>query len=437
MLDKDQKSKVMRIISTPEFKNKVFLINTCQFLFNYYLRMYRNTKNTSEDIMYLVDGEYKLTLDEKKRILKAHRFGVVLEPLSLDIIHDPPPWDVQEQPTVDNTSQKVFRNVMLHSLRSDIKHQEKLLTSENWENFNHKNLIMKIKTQSQLLKNMDIIHINRGIVTGYNKAFVIDEDTKNQLIHDDPKNAEIIKPVLHGSDIKDHRINFSNNYLIFTRHGINISEYPVIEKYLSKYKKNLQPKSKNTRNKRQKGRSHRKYNWYEIQSTGLFYKDFEKSKIVYPTIAHHLMGVFDTNQYYLLDSCFMITCDDDKMLKVIDAILSSELVNYILQSSIEHINNRGLRFNKKYIEHITIRNPNKKIAEKLVNQKQKIIKGYEKLDENLDMDVIRQIQKDENILNELVYELYELQEPEIKLIKDYLAELDIKANTNLITPHVE
>ena len=92
MLDKDQKSRVMRIISTPEFKNEVFLINTCQFLFNYYLRMYRNTKNTSEDIMYLVDGEYKLTLDEKKRILKAHRFGVVLEPLSLDIIHDPPPW---------------------------------------------------------------------------------------------------------------------------------------------------------------------------------------------------------------------------------------------------------------------------------------------------------------------------------------------------------
>lgn len=346
MLDEDQKSKIIGIISTPEFKNKVFLISTCQFLFNYYLKMYKNIKNTPEDIMYLIDGEYKLTLAEKKRILKAHRFGVVLDPLSLDIIHDPPPWDVQEQPTVDNTSHKIFRNVMLHSLRSDIKHQEKLLTPENWENFNHKKLIMKINTQSQLLKNMDIIHINRGIVTGYNEAFVIDEDTKNQLISEDPKNAEIIKPVLHGSDIKKHKINFSNNYLIFTKHGIDINKYPVIEKYLSKYKKNLQPKSKKV-SKRQKGRSHRKYEWYEIQSTSLFYKDFEKPKIVYPTIAHHLMSVFDTRQYYLLDSCFMITCDDDEMLKVIDAIVSSELINYILQTSIEHINNRGLRFNKK------------------------------------------------------------------------------------------
>lgn len=434
MLDEDQKSRVMRIISTPEFKNKIFLINTYQFLFNYYLRMYRNIKNTPEDIMYLVDGEYKLTLDEKKRILKTHRFGVVLDPLSLDIIHDPPPWDVQEKPEVANTSHKIFRNVMLHSLRSDIKNQDKLLISKNWDDFKHKNLIMKIKTKSQLLKNMDIIHINRGIVTGYNKAFVIDEDTKNQLIKDDPKNAGIIKPVLHGSNIKKHSINFDDNYLIFTRHGINIDEYPVIEKYLSKYKKNLQPKSKKA-HKRQKGRSYRKYKWYEVQSAGLFYKDFEKPKIVYPTIAHHLMSVFDTNGYYLLDSCFMITCDDDEMLKVIDAIVSSELINYILQSSIEHINNRGLRFNKKYIEHIPIRRPNeKKMAEKLVNQKQKIIKGYEKLDENLSMDVIRQIQKDEDILNELVYELYELQEPEIKLIKDYLAKLDIKANTNLITP---
>lgn len=68
MLDEDQKSKIIGIISTPEFKNKVFLISTCQFLFNYYLKMYKNIKNTPEDIMYLIDGEYKLTLAEKKRI---------------------------------------------------------------------------------------------------------------------------------------------------------------------------------------------------------------------------------------------------------------------------------------------------------------------------------------------------------------------------------
>lgn len=88
---------------------------------------------------------------------------------------------------------------------------------------------------------------------------------------------------------------------------------------------------------------------------------------------------------------------------------------------------------KKYIEHIPIRRPSENIAKKLVNQKQKIVKGYEKLDENINIDIIRQIQKDEDILNKLVYKLYELQEPEIEFIKNYLAKLDIKYNTNLIS----
>ena len=47
--------------------------------------------------------------------------------------------------------------------------------------------------------------INYGIKTGYNKAFIIDNETKAVLITEDAKSAEILKPVLRGRDIKRYQ----------------------------------------------------------------------------------------------------------------------------------------------------------------------------------------------------------------------------------------
>ncbi|MXZ00418.1 hypothetical protein F4Y93_07130, partial [Candidatus Poribacteria bacterium] len=49
-------------------------------------------------------------------------------------------------------------------------------------------------------------HVNgsfhRGVTTGYNRAFDIDESVRQQLIAEDPKSAELIKPVLRGGNLK-------------------------------------------------------------------------------------------------------------------------------------------------------------------------------------------------------------------------------------------
>ena len=54
------------------------------------------------------------------------------------------------------------------------------------------NLRDKILNQGTLIKNLDI-QINYGIKTGFNKAFIIDEKTKNKLINADSKNKELRK----------------------------------------------------------------------------------------------------------------------------------------------------------------------------------------------------------------------------------------------------
>ncbi len=107
----------------------------------------------------------------------------------------------------------------------------------------------KIETIGTPLKNWDIL-INYGIKTGYNEAFIIDGKKKAELIEQDPKSAEIIRPILRGKDIRKYFIEFENMWLINTHNGyktksgnlvqrINIESYPAVKKHLDKYWKNL------------------------------------------------------------------------------------------------------------------------------------------------------------------------------------------------------
>ena len=59
----------------------------------------------------------------------------------------------------------------------------------------------KIERIGTPLKDWDI-NIYRGVLTGFNEAFIIDGKKKDELIAKDPKSAEIIKPILRGRDIK-------------------------------------------------------------------------------------------------------------------------------------------------------------------------------------------------------------------------------------------
>lgn len=58
------------------------------------------------------------------------------------------------------------------------------------------------------------ISIYRGILTGYNEAFIVDSQKKEALINEDPKSAEIIRPILRGRDIKKYSFSYADLWLI-------------------------------------------------------------------------------------------------------------------------------------------------------------------------------------------------------------------------------
>jgi hypothetical protein len=88
----------------------------------------------------------------------------------------------------------------------------------------------KIEAVGTPLKDWDI-NIYRGILTGYNEAFIIDGATKAKLIKEDAKSAEIIRPILRGRDIKRYGYEFADLYLIatFPSLKIDIEKYPAVK----------------------------------------------------------------------------------------------------------------------------------------------------------------------------------------------------------------
>ena len=76
----------------------------------------------------------------------------------------------------------------------------------------------KMQAKGTPLKDWDV-RINRGILTGYNAAFIIDEATRQRLIAEDPKSADIIRPILRGRDIQRYQAQWAGQYLIDTHNG--------------------------------------------------------------------------------------------------------------------------------------------------------------------------------------------------------------------------
>ena len=148
----------------------------------------------------------------------------------------------------------------------------------------------------------------RGVVTGYNDAFLIDNDTCEKLIKEDPRNKEIIKPYLRGQDVKRWFSDWQDLWMIFSRRGIEIDDYPTIEQYLSQFRKQLEPKPSDWKGRSWPGRKSGPYEWYEIQDSIAYWELFTQPKILYQEIQFHPRfaldneGLFSNNKVFILPS---------------------------------------------------------------------------------------------------------------------------------------
>jgi len=181
--------------------------------------------------------------------------------------------------------------------------------------------------------------IYRGVLTGFNKAFVIDAKKRDELIYKDPNSAEIIKPLSVGKDIRKWYINSQDIWLIVTPIGINIKRYPAILEYLKQWQFELEKRY-------DKGR-----HWWELRACN-YYDVFDLPKIVFPDIANKPRFAFDKSGAYTNDTTFTIPIHDLYLVGILNSLPVEE---FFLELG-GQIRGGYLRFKRQYVEKIPIPN---------------------------------------------------------------------------------
>ncbi|RKU05778.1 type II restriction endonuclease [Candidatus Poribacteria bacterium] len=284
------------------------------------------------------------------------------------------------------------------------------------------NLKRKIEDVGKPLKDWGV-NIYRGITTGYNDAFIIDDITREQLIAQDPISVEIIKPLLRGSDIKRYHAQWEKLYLLFipwhfplhedstitgaSQEAENIFEvdYPSIYSHLQQYHDRL-----SNRNRSETGI---RYEWYALQRcAATYYSEFDKEKIVWQEIVREGTFFIDRNNFFAEATTTILTGEN---LIYLLGLLNSKCFTFVFRNYYAggHLGSTGIRFKSKFIKNVPIppiTDGNQHIVTEIENKVDKILDA-KRTAPDADTSSL------EDEIDKLVYELYNLTEDEVAIVE--------------------
>lgn len=249
---------------------------------------------------------------------------------------------------------------------SDFIRQNSILqnfTKNSWCILNpiEQSIKAKIEKIGVPLKDWDI-KIYRGILTGCNEAFIIDGATKDALIAQDPKSAEIIRPILRGRDIKRYSYEFADKWLIATHNGtatqerINIEDYPAVKMHLDSYYAKIAK------------RDDQGDTPYNLRCCA-YWDDFSKQKIVYSEIVREPQFFLDYNgQFFVEATAFLMTGEH---LEYLSILLHSKILTFIFKTYYAGggLGSEGYRYKKAFLEKLPIPIPTKEIEGNVIHLK--------------------------------------------------------------------
>ena len=217
-----------------------------------------------------------------------------------------------------------------------------------------KSIKRKIEEAGTPLKDWDI-NIYRGILTGYNEAFIIDGKKKDELIAEDPKSAEIIRPLLRGRDIKRYSYEFADLYIIttFPSLKIDIELFPAIKQHLLSfgYDRLKQTGDVGARKKTNN-------QWFETQDSISYWDDFSKQKIIYPgimriaksnSINFPRFALDNDKNFFFGNDCYFIV---GKNLEYLWLLLNSTLCGYLFRYYIYSFDQTGFKIFTDYFQNL-------------------------------------------------------------------------------------
>ncbi|EAK1432712.1 class I SAM-dependent DNA methyltransferase [Campylobacter coli] len=275
----------------------------------------------------------------------------------------------------------------------------------------------KIERIGTPLKEWHGLNIYRGILTGYNEAFIITTEKRNEILAnckdeaEKERTAKLIRKMLRGRDIKRYRYEWAGLWVIgtFPSLKLDIEQYPALKQYLSQFLPRIEQSGEKGCRKKTSNK------WFETQDNIAYYEEFEKEKIVYPNMNKEFIAFFDNEFFLLNQKCFILShqSNNKKELLYLTALLNSNVNFYYFKQIGAKLGASGYEMSKIFVEKLPIpkiNSKNQKIADELINLADEILKAKEQ-DKNANTQEL------ENKINSLVYKLYNLTEEEIKIIE--------------------
>jgi hypothetical protein len=268
-------------------------------------------------------------------------------------------------------------------------------------------LIDKMKSKGKPISEIPDIVIHRGITTGFDDAFIIDDNTYRSFIERSPYAESILKKLLRGEDIVRYKINYRGLRLIHSHNGIKsvadaidlLKDFPLIYQYIEEI--NFKTGGR-VENRIDKGK-----HWTNLRSCA-FIPDFDKAKIVWGLISGKWSFALDNKAGYFLTSASYFLISKKIPLKFILALFNSKLFNYYFIKVGEYTAGGAYVLKKTSVEKFIIPSADEKSQKALIKLVDTILAKKEKGEST---------QVEEDKIDQLVYDLFALTPSEVEIIK--------------------
>ena len=285
--------------------------------------------------------------------------------------------------------------------------ERKHFTKKQWSFYSNSILNIKHKLEDNSIPFKDIkdLKINRGLTTGLNHVFIIDDILSNMLIKEDHSAKEIIKPVLRGANVKRWAIKPTNNYLIYTYAGIDIQKYPSVFNYLRQHEEEL-------RNVYEARKGQKK--WYELRKCK-YYNSFNLNKIIWTRLSNINSFAISNNKEFSVDSTSFAV---GKNLEYYCAILNSKITFFYFKLGGVIWGKNGIKWFGDFFDNIPMPNipeSKQKPFIEIVDTILPISQSDDYLQSSQKQTEVKALEAE---IDQLVYQLYGLTPEEIEVVEN-------------------
>ena len=232
-------------------------------------------------------------------------------------------------------------DMLTHRRRSRFPKSQKFLRPDGtpYESPDVLNLLEKLCNAGSPLSEYVQTRPTFGLKIGVGEAFVVDGETRDRLIAEHPSSGEVLKPFLHGRDIRRWKVARPDAWLIFTYRRIDINRYPAIRKHLEKFKSLLSKRAG-------------KQKWYELPATGRDSEHSTQTKLVCPNSYGHQTFAVDSEGFYCGDTCYLIPTEETWLC----GLLNSRVVEWFYSQASNQLTGDFLRARSRYMQQIPVPN---------------------------------------------------------------------------------